>query len=174
MHIPISLTCENQTVETHALIDSGVGGLFIDKAFATKSQLPLTPLPAPIPVYNVDGTPNSQGSITHAVHTTLNAVGVDGDSQLLLTTLGNKTVILGLPWLQQQKVVIDWAHNTVEIAETRPEQLAESLSLNEDEVLLAYIKGEPVVGIFQDTSDLPPTTEHRYTAPHNQTPLSLN
>ncbi|TBU36571.1 hypothetical protein BD309DRAFT_842711, partial [Dichomitus squalens] len=87
MHIPVSLTCENRTVETHALIDSGAGGLFIDKSFATKTQLPPKPLPTPIPIYNVDGTPNAEGSITHAVHTTLNAAGVDHDSKLLSTAL---------------------------------------------------------------------------------------
>ncbi|TBU36606.1 hypothetical protein BD309DRAFT_847806, partial [Dichomitus squalens] len=61
-----------------------------------------------IPVYNIDGIPNTAGSITHAVHTTLNAAGVDHDSKLLSTALGNETVILSLPWLQQQKAIIDW------------------------------------------------------------------
>ena len=61
MHIPITL---DRTIETSALIDSGAEGTFIDKTFAHKHGIHLTPLNRPIPVYNVDGTRNKLGSIT--------------------------------------------------------------------------------------------------------------
>jgi predicted aspartyl protease len=48
-----------------ALLDSGANAIYIDKAYAQKMKLPLTLLADPIPVYNVDGTRNAAGSITH-------------------------------------------------------------------------------------------------------------
>jgi len=47
-----------ETVETLALIDSGAGGKFIDQNFAKNSGFETHKLEHPIPVYNVDGTPN--------------------------------------------------------------------------------------------------------------------
>ena len=62
MRIPVLI---DRTVETHALIDSGAGGTFIDEQFARSHSLALTQLINPIPVYNVDGTLNKQGVISH-------------------------------------------------------------------------------------------------------------
>ena len=61
MHI-ISL---DRSIKTSALIDLGAGGTFLNKTFARKHNITLTRLPKPIPVYNVDGTWNKQGAITH-------------------------------------------------------------------------------------------------------------
>ena len=52
---------DGRVVETKALIDSGAGGLFIDKDFIKKLRAPLT---KPIPVINVNGTSNKNGIIT--------------------------------------------------------------------------------------------------------------
>jgi hypothetical protein len=48
-----------------ALLDSGANAIYIDKAYAPKMKPPLTLLADLIPVYNVDGTWNAAGSITH-------------------------------------------------------------------------------------------------------------
>ena len=48
---------------THALLDSGASGMFIDQEFVKAKGLQTTPLPHPVPVYNVDGTLNHAGSI---------------------------------------------------------------------------------------------------------------
>ena len=57
----------NDFTKLDVLLDSGTNAIFIDKTWAEKHKVPLTPLWNPIPVYNVDGTRNSTGSITHAV-----------------------------------------------------------------------------------------------------------
>ena len=115
MHIPVSITCKDRTIKTNALIDSGVGGLFIDESFARKSKLPLLSIPHPIPVFNVDGTPNVNGTITHKVTGDLVIAGDKQRLELLATLLGKETAILGLPWLKSQKAVIDWAKGTLDL-----------------------------------------------------------
>lgn len=52
-------------------------------------------LPHPIPIWNVDGTPNSGGSIT--------AHRVDA-----ITDIGSHDLILGFPWLQSHNLEINW------------------------------------------------------------------
>src|ERR1700724_2976744 len=47
--------------EMQALIDSGAGGTFLDKRFALKNRLALTPLDKPIKVFNMDGNKNMTG-----------------------------------------------------------------------------------------------------------------
>jgi hypothetical protein len=63
--IPVTLVGKDKTVETNALIDSGADGTFIDKDFAKERNVTEIPLPKPIKVFNVDGTPNKVGRITH-------------------------------------------------------------------------------------------------------------
>ena len=53
--------------EIKALIDSGAGGVFIDKKFAHEKQLAMTPLDRKIDAYNADGTKNAAGTIEHCV-----------------------------------------------------------------------------------------------------------
>ena len=69
----LSLKMEIETTDTvekrsiTALVDSGATGKFIDRQYAKSCQFDLIKLTQPIPVYNVDGSPNKAGSITEAV-----------------------------------------------------------------------------------------------------------
>ena len=56
-----------KTLELEALLDCGAIGMFIDKEYVDAHKLSQQKLPRAIPVYNVDGTMNSTGSITHEV-----------------------------------------------------------------------------------------------------------
>ncbi|KAF8330204.1 uncharacterized protein EI90DRAFT_3124688 [Cantharellus anzutake] len=58
-------------VTISALLDSGVTGNFISPDFIQKHRLETTPLPQPIPVCNVDGTPNKNGAITEELEALL-------------------------------------------------------------------------------------------------------
>ena len=55
----------NDFTKLNILLDLGANAIFIDKAWAKKHNVPLMPLCNPIPVYNIDRTWNSAGSITH-------------------------------------------------------------------------------------------------------------
>ena len=65
MSIPVQFAVRDQNVESNALIDSGAEGQFLDKNFAKKHDIPISPLPRPITALNVDGTKNHAGTITH-------------------------------------------------------------------------------------------------------------
>ena len=61
--IPLKIKTEEETVETHALLDSGAGGKFIDQNYAKTRKLSLKTLDKPIPAINIDGTLNKKGTI---------------------------------------------------------------------------------------------------------------
>ena len=113
MRISVSITCEDRTIETNALINSGAGGLFIDESFVRQSKLPLLPIPHSIPVSNVNSTPNVNATITHKVTGDLAIAGDKQKLELLVMLLGKETAILGLPWLKSQKAIVDWAKGTL-------------------------------------------------------------
>lgn len=71
-HLGISVELESPhnmaKLVTTAMIDSGATNIgFIDRDFVVKSGFPTRKLFQARPVFNVDGTPNSAGSITHVV-----------------------------------------------------------------------------------------------------------
>ena len=138
MCIPVSITCKDRTIKTNALINSGAGGLFIDESFARKSKLSLLPIPHPILVFNVDSTPNVNGTITHKVTGDLVVAGDKQKSELLTTSLGKENAILGLPWLKSQKAIVDWAKGTLDLDPNRFTDGSEEDTFNTD-VLVRYI-----------------------------------
>ena len=204
----------DRTVETPALIDSGAGGMFIDEQFARDNNIALTPLINRIPVYNVDGTQNKQGVITHYAWRELSVAGITRRTRLLATSLGKEAIILGLPWLRRTNAKIDWQTGKVEFegsseaespkprpratVEDEPEPINQTIShldpsldhcleevnacaaqfaepdtnehhcpspreepidLDPDDLLVAYVRGEPVIGIFSNEEE-PLTEEH--------------
>jgi hypothetical protein len=67
--LPIHLKTMDTMKEaaTETMVDTGVTGDFIDQDFVDWTGLPTCKLVQPIPVYNVDGTPNEAGSINEVV-----------------------------------------------------------------------------------------------------------
>ena len=65
----LQLSIQIQTTDTgelfglEALLDSGASGLFIDSEFVKAKQINTHQLTRPIPVNNVDGSPNERGPI---------------------------------------------------------------------------------------------------------------
>ncbi|RXW20770.1 hypothetical protein EST38_g5090 [Candolleomyces aberdarensis] len=118
MRIPIILlsdwSSEKKAVELKALIDCGAEDVFIDQTFAHKHRFPLTRLKKPMKVFNVDGTPNKEGRITHFTRLKLTINGKKKRTAFLVTRLGKEEVILGLPWLKKENPVIDWQEGTLE------------------------------------------------------------
>ena len=55
----------HQMVDVDALLDSSATGVFMDRKFAERNEIAMWKLDKPIHVYNVDGTLNQGGSITH-------------------------------------------------------------------------------------------------------------
>jgi len=114
MHLPIRISCDGKIVETKALIDSGAGGTFMDQNFARKHRLPLGKLEEPLIVFNVDGTLNKRGTITHFAELDVNFGTRTRKTRFLISGLGKQHLIFGFPWLEQENPIIDWKRGTLE------------------------------------------------------------
>ena len=101
--------------QTDTLLDSGANTIFIDKTWAESHKVPLIPLQNPIPVFNVDGTCNSAGSITHSAELVVEFQGHREKVTAEVTNLGKNPFILGFSWLQCHNPEIDWTKGTVKM-----------------------------------------------------------
>ncbi|EGO30504.1 hypothetical protein SERLADRAFT_343198, partial [Serpula lacrymans var. lacrymans S7.9] len=88
---------------TSALLDSGANGIFIDQVWAEPIGLPLTKLDVSIPVYNIDGTLNVGGCITHKC-----SFVVEERVIAEATQLGKINLISGWTWLFKHNPKINW------------------------------------------------------------------
>jgi len=86
-------------VDVKALLDSGATGMFIDKKFAEENGIVMQLLDKPIQVYNIDGTLNQGGLITHEVTLMLSHKGHKEKAVFEVCDLGKSTVIIGYIWL---------------------------------------------------------------------------
>ena len=67
LKIELQTTDTAETKSVTALLYSGATGMFIDREYVKKNSFTTRMLSNPIPVRNVDGTPNEAGSITDVV-----------------------------------------------------------------------------------------------------------
>ena len=66
-------------------------------------------------MYNVDGTRNSAGSITHSAELVIEFQGHREKVTAEVTDLGKNPFILGFSWLQRHNPEIDWTKGTVKM-----------------------------------------------------------
>ena len=102
MNLPIKLSSEKQKgieIVDEGFLDCGAGGKFIDQNYTRMKGIKTGTLKEPIRVYNVDGTPNKQGTIRYYVDLKIEIHGQTQNERLLVTGLGKHKIILGLPWL---------------------------------------------------------------------------
>src|SRR5258707_5812015 len=109
------------SVITSALLDSGVTGMFVNQAFAQKHKLETCPLPNPVPVHNIDGTPNENGSITEEVEVILRYGQHTEKAHLAVANLRQQTIIIGHSWLTHHNPEVDWAHQSITMSRCPPE-----------------------------------------------------
>ena len=99
-----------------ALLDSGANTVFIDRKWAQIRKIPLLPLPNPILVYNVDGTRNSAGDITHYAEIVIDFQGHREKVIAEITNLGrHQMILLGYTWLKHHNPDIDWETGQVKM-----------------------------------------------------------
>src|SRR5260221_6949296 len=121
MSIELQTTTSLCSISTSTLLDSGATGMFVNQAFAQKHKLETRPLPNPVPVHNVDGTPNENGSITEEVEVILRYGQHTEKACLAVTNLRQQTVIIGHSWLTHHNLEVDWAHQSVTMSQCPPE-----------------------------------------------------
>src|SRR5882762_5390021 len=69
IRIPMEIVQQSRTIYCKALIDSRATGILMHHKFASQNQLSTHDLAQPIPVQNIDGTPNSGTNHAIGYHT---------------------------------------------------------------------------------------------------------
>jgi predicted aspartyl protease len=103
-----------------ALVDSGATGLFIDREYVKSNQIPTMKLSQPIPVFNVDGTANTEGSISEVAELLLRYNGHSERALFCVTRLRRQNLILGHTWLKDHNPEVDWRTGKVEMSRCSP------------------------------------------------------
>ena len=114
--VEIESTDTQRKYGVRALVDSGATGLFVDREYVKSNQIPTKKLSQPIPVYNVDGSANIDGSISEVVELLLRYERHSERALFCVTGLGKQNLILGHTWLKDHNPEIDWRTGKVEMS----------------------------------------------------------
>jgi len=96
-----------------ALIDSGATENFIDPLTIERLRLPITKLPLSRIIYNIDGTLNKAGSITHKCQLKVQFDQDTKEIDFFVTNLGQDRVVLGFPFLKNFNPKINWETGSI-------------------------------------------------------------
>ncbi|KAL0176934.1 hypothetical protein M9458_029264, partial [Cirrhinus mrigala] len=114
-HIPVTITHNDVTVKTTALIDSGAAGNFIDADFVATNHLPILSCSPHVAVAALDGRPLGTGKVHHTTQDlTLHVEPAHQETiRFFIIPSPQSPVILGYPWLNQHGPSITWATRTI-------------------------------------------------------------
>ena len=99
------------------MVDSGASTLFINKRFIEANNIRTRKLKEPIPVYNIDGTLNKNGSISHVAVLNMSLGGAHvGREAFTVTDIGPEDVIIGIDWLRYHNPEIDWFNGKMKMS----------------------------------------------------------
>ena len=102
-------------VSTTILVDCGATAEFMNEAYVRAHNFRTRQLAHPIPVYNVDGSPNEAGSIREEVDLIVRLGDHSERITFAVCGLGKTDAILGFTWLRKHNPDIDWSKGTVSL-----------------------------------------------------------
>lgn len=88
---------------------------YVDSNYMAKIGLPTCHLLMPILVFNIDGSRNKAGSVTHMADVLIRFQGHSEHCQFSVTCLGKQNMILGYRWLQKHNLDVDWVNGKVQM-----------------------------------------------------------
>ena len=97
-----------------ALVDSGATDNFMHPHFTERMGIGTRELPNPCKIWNIDGTMNKGGYLTHYVDLDVQTKGIHKEMRFLLTDLGGEDLILGYPWLATFEPKVTWKTATID------------------------------------------------------------
>jgi len=98
--IEVSTIDTSEMHSVKALLDSRAMGNFIDQDFVRTKGINTQSISCPIPVYNMDGSPNEAGQISEVVDIVLHYKTHSERTLLAVSSLGRQSIILGYTWAQ--------------------------------------------------------------------------
>ena len=116
LHVGLKTTDTGAKFHMHALVDSGATGSFIDRKFIVKNQIDTQWLSHPVPVLNINGTPNRAGQVAEVVDLILQYQRHAERMLFVVTSLGKRDVILGYPWFRQHNQEVNWQTQEVKLS----------------------------------------------------------
>ncbi|KAF9800350.1 hypothetical protein IEO21_10375 [Rhodonia placenta] len=90
------------------MVDSGATTKFINKCFITENRVRTRKLKEPIPLYNIDGTLNKDGSISEVAMLQMQIGDHVEKTVFTVMDIGPEDMIVGLDWLRKHNPKIDW------------------------------------------------------------------
>jgi len=108
MNIPFIFQTAHAMADEVALLDSGATENFINTETWKRMGIGKKPLAKPIKVYNVDGTENKQGEMTHYCRLRIIHNGEEDLQNFYLTNLGKDRIILGYPFMSRFNPKVNW------------------------------------------------------------------
>ena len=108
MKLTVPVYTARAMAEQTALLDSGATKNFISHRTWEKLGIGKKALEHPIIVYNVNGTRNKRGEVTHYCWLQVKHGGQEKLQQFFLTSLGGDRIILGYPFLREFNPPVNW------------------------------------------------------------------
>ena len=118
LHLLLEIESTDNAVKLllNGLIDCGATSNFIDLEYITVNKILVHWLLQPIPVFNVDSSPNEAGSIQDVANVVLRYNGHSKQVQLAVTGLGKQKLIFGYSWLWKHNSEINWDTQDVKMS----------------------------------------------------------
>src|SRR6266581_1021211 len=140
MRIPVLFESAHATAEREVLVDSGATDNFISKNLLHRLRIGYLPVETPIKIWNVDGTHNQDGAISHFTDLQVRTGTETKTLRFLITNLGRDEVILGYPWLTAFEPIVHWKDATLDkqcqpviISSIQPEDANAAVIMTEEE-----------------------------------------
>ena len=108
MKVPVSFRTLHATADKTILVDSGATDNFIHPKLLRRLGLGSQPLERPRKIWNIDGTTNKAGALTHCVDLEVRTGNRQEVMKFLVTDLGGEDLILGYPWLSTFEPKFRW------------------------------------------------------------------
>jgi len=118
--IEVSTTDTSEVHSVKALLDSRATGNFIDRDFVHMKDINTRSISRPIPVYNMDGSPNEAGQISEVVDVVLHYKTHSKRTLLAVSSLGKQNMILGYTWLKNHNLEVNWQTGEVQMNQCPP------------------------------------------------------
>ena len=108
INVPFTFYCARGMAEERALVDSGATENFMDNWMVERLGIGKREMTTPRRVFNVDGSENKQGILTHYCLLRVKKGKEEDLQRFYITSLGGDRAILGYPWLHRFSPTIDW------------------------------------------------------------------